>query len=240
MIDQAFLCKQLSDYGLSSADELSQRLDEYARMLVEWNEKINLTAITKPEEIVIKHFLDSLLLLKVWDGPQNANIIDVGTGAGFPSVPVCLYRPDLRLTLLDSLRKRVIFLKELTDKLGLSANCLHGRAEEMGVQATYREQYDLACARAVAHLRELAEYCLPFVKVGGAFAALKGYEIEEEWSQAAYAVDQLGGELEKIEKFTLPDGSGRAIVLIRKVRQTPAKFPRPCAKIKKFPLEKRG
>lgn len=239
MIDLNFLKQNLEAYGLSCGDQLAEKLDRYAELLVEWNQKMNLTAITEPDEIVIKHFLDSLLLIKATELPGGGRIIDVGTGAGFPSVPVCLYRPDLRLTLLDSLNKRITFLTELTAQLELPAECVHGRAEETGGKAEYREQYDIACARAVAHLRELSEYCLPFVKVGGCFAALKGYEIEQELEEACFAIEQLGGQLEKVEKFQLSGDNKRAIVVVRKVRQTPAKYPRPSAKMKKSPLQKR-
>lgn len=239
MIDQGFLQRQLKAYGFSCTDKLAGQFDRYAEMLVDWNQRMNLTAITQPEEIVIKHFLDSLLLLKAVELPKNATVIEVGTGAGFPSVPVSLYRPDLKLTLLDSLHKRITFLSEVTGALGVEASCVHGRAEETGCKAAYREQYDLSCARAVAHLRELSEYCLPFVKVGGAFAALKGYEVEEELKEAAYAIEALGGKLEKVEKIILPGDNKRAIVVVRKVRQTPARYPRPSAKMKKSPLQKR-
>lgn len=240
MIDRGYLKENLEAYGFACSDQLTDQLDRYAAMLVEWNEKMNLTAITEPNEIVIKHFLDSLLLLKAVTVPKGAAIIDVGTGAGFPSVPVALYQPDVKLCLLDSLNKRVTFLTELTRALGVKAACVHGRAEEVGGKAAYRECYDIASARAVAHLRELSEYCLPFTKVGGAFVALKGYEIEQELEEARFAVEQLGGQVEKVEKFEMPGENKRAIVVIRKVRQTPAKYPRASAKMKKSPLQKRG
>lgn len=178
MLDFNYLKSICAAQQLPFSPELAEKLDRYAQMLVEWNEKINLTAITEPGDIAAKHFADSLLLLKACDIPKNVRIIDVGTGAGFPSVPVCLARPDLRLTLLDSLQKRITFLNELCAALSLPADCVHGRAEETGRMPEYREQFDLATARAVANLRELAEYCLPFVRVGGTFAALKGYDVD--------------------------------------------------------------
>ena len=240
MINRDFLMDKLKETGfeLSQSEQLTERFDRYAEMLVDWNEKINLTAITAPDEIVIKHFVDSLLLLKAYDVPKGASMIDVGTGAGFPSVPVAMVRDDIRLTLMDSLNKRINFLKELSEALGVNAECVHARAEEFGNKPEYREQYDVACARAVAHLRELSEYCLPFVKVGGAFVALKSVGLEQELEEAKAAIDILGGKVERISRFTLPDGAERAIAVIRKIRPTPKRFPRPYGKIKKNPLNK--
>lgn len=240
MINRDFLTDKLKETGfeLPQPEQLTERFDRYAEMLVEWNEKINLTAITAPDEIVIKHFVDSLLLLKAYDVPEGAGMIDVGTGAGFPSVPVAMVREDIRPTLMDSLNKRINFLKELSEALGVNAECVHARAEEFGNKPEFREQYDVACARAVAHLRELSEYCLPFVKVGGAFVALKSVGLEQELEEAKAAIDILGGKVEKISRFTLPDGAERAIAVIRKIRPTPKKFPRPYGKIKKNPLNK--
>lgn len=236
MIAKELLKQNFDVFGLTYTDEIGNRLDIYAEMLVEWNQKINLTAITDPDDIVIKHFIDSLLLLKAVDLPKKASLIDVGTGAGFPSLPVCVVREDLRPTLLDSLNKRLIFLEELCKNIKVNAQFLHARAEEAGQKAEFREKYDVATARAVAHLRELSEYCLPFVKVGGIFAALKGYEIEEELEEAKYAISQMGGKIEAVQKFELPGDNKRSIVIIRKFRQTPAKYPRITAKIKKSPL----
>ena len=240
MINQTFLMDKLKEAGFefSQPNQLAERFDRYAEMLVEWNEKINLTAITAPDDIVIKHFVDSLLLLKAYDVPQNASMIDVGTGAGFPSVPVAMARNDIKLTLMDSLNKRINFLMELTNALGVDAACVHARAEEFGQKPEYREQFDVACARAVAHLRELSEYCLPFVRVGGAFVALKSVGLEQELEEANAAIGLLGGKVEDICRFTQPDGAERAIAVIRKIRPTPKKFPRPYGKIKKNPLNK--
>ena len=240
MIDRAFLMDKLkeAEFDLPQPEQLAERFDRYAELLVDWNQKINLTAITAPDDIVIKHFVDSLLLLKAYDVPQGAKMIDVGTGAGFPSVPVAMVRGDIRLTLMDSLNKRINFLTELSAELGVSAACVHARAEEFGNKAEFREQYDVACARAVAHLRELSEYCLPFVKVGGGFVALKSVGLEQEMEEAKAAIDILGGKVEDICRFTLPDGAERAIAVIRKIRPTPKKFPRPYGKIKKNPLNK--
>lgn len=237
MIDRKRLQEIFAAYQLPCGEKQAEEFDRYAGLLAEWNQKINLTAILEPEEICIKHFLDSVLLLSAAEPEAGASLIDVGTGAGFPSVPCKILRPDLRLTLLDSLNKRVRFLQLLSQELGQENVAVHGRAEELGRKAEYREQFDLATARAVAHLRELAEYCLPFVKPGGCFAALKGYEVEEELAQAEKAIRLLGGEVESMKKYDLPQGNRRAIVLIRKISQTPTKYPRLSAKIKKEPLE---
>lgn len=233
-------CEKLREYSAAMGVSLDaaqlERFDLYARLLVEWNEKINLTAILQPDEILVKHFVDSLSLLTAAQLPQNAKLIDVGTGAGFPSVPVKIARPDVQVTLLDSLNKRLIFLAELSAALGQTNECIHFRAEEAGQKADYRERYDVATARAVAHLRELTEYCLPFVRVGGQFAALKSGEIDAELEESRKAIQTLGGRVEEIRRLALPDGSARAIVLIKKISQTPTKYPRPHGKMVKSPL----
>ena len=239
MINLEFLAEKLKEIGFESEKSQLINFDQYASLLVEWNEKMNLTAIVEPDEIVIKHFIDSLLLLKACSISKGEKLIDVGTGAGFPSIPVAIMRKDIQLTLMDSLNKRITFLETVTDTLGISAVCIHARAEEVGGKEEYREKYDVACARAVAHLRELSEYCLPFVKVGGSFISLKGYDIEQELDEASFAVKTLGGKVESVQKYTLPNGDKRAIVVIRKVSSTPQKYPRPSGKIKKNPLVKK-
>lgn len=237
MIDLAYMKEIAAGESLELSGDVLQKLDRYAELLSEWNEKINLTAIIEPKDIAVKHFLDSLLLLKAVPLPEGASLIDVGTGAGFPSVPCGLYRPDLKLTLLDSLNKRVVFLSELTKALSLPAECVHARAEEAGRESGRREMYDCASARAVAHLRELSEYCLPFVKVGGVFAALKGPDAEQELEESKPAIRLLGGKVEDVKQYSLPDGSRRAIIVIKKISQTSTKYPRPSAKMKKQPLK---
>ncbi len=222
--------------GFSLSGEVLSQLDSYARLLVEWNGKMNLTAITEPDGIAVRHFLDSLLLLSAAKPKEGAAFIDVGTGAGFPGIPCKLVRQDLRLTLLDSLQKRIGFLEAALSALGIEASCVHARAEEAGRTPAFRESFDLASARAVARLRELCEYCLPFVRVGGLFAAMKGGDCGEELSETESAVQLLGGSVEDVKKYLLPDGSKRAIILIRKISQTPTKYPRPFAKMKKHPL----
>jgi 16S rRNA (guanine(527)-N(7))-methyltransferase RsmG len=237
MIPMDYLKEQAQAFSFSLNDEKLCQFDRYAELLCEWNEKINLTSITEPNEIVIKHFLDSILLL---DGDlvgQGSALIDVGTGAGFPSIPCKIVRPDLTVTLLDSLQKRIRFLDTVVQELSLSdVESVHGRAEDMGRLLEYREQYDIATARAVAHLRELSEYCLPFVKVGGCFIALKGYEVEQELEEAKKAISLMGGAVEAVKKYELPQENRRAIVVIRKKSQTPTKYPRMAAKMKKQPL----
>ncbi|MDF2567318.1 MAG: methyltransferase GidB [Oscillospiraceae bacterium] len=235
-IDKAYMKMIAEDYGFYLEQKQLEQLDLYADILVDWNEKINLTAITEPQEIAIKHFLDSMLLLKSIDVPDNISMIDVGTGAGFPSLPVKIVREDINVTLLDSLNKRVKFLETLCSEIQLDSKAVHGRAEEMGRKQEYREQFDIATARAVANLAVLCEYCLPFVKVGGVFIALKGSDANNETEQAKGAIHILGAKIEDIKEMILPDGSSRGIVIIRKISQTPTKYPRQSAKISKNPL----
>lgn len=236
MIQTDELKRLLAEQGIETTQEQLLQFDRYAELLVEWNGRMNLTAITEPDEIMRKHFLDSAMLLSYVSFPKNAAMIDVGTGAGFPSVPCTILRPDLSLTLLDSLNKRITFLSALCSALDIPAKCVHARAEEGGRMPAMREQFDLATARAVAHLRELSEYCLPFVKVGGLFAALKGPDLEEELSEAKSAIRLLGGKIEQVEEYHLDGVGKRTLVLIRKISQTSSKYPRMTAKIKKQKL----
>lgn len=232
----ALLYNGAQELGIQLSQEQLFRFMEYARLLCEWNERMNLTAITDPEGIAVRHFIDSLTLLGAVSPESGAKLLDVGAGAGFPSVPVCLVRPDLKPTLLDSLNKRLIFLDVVTKTLGISAELLHQRAEDAARLAEYREGYDLVCARAVARLGALCEYCLPFVRVGGRFAALKGPDAEQELREAEQAVALLGGKVEKISSFTLSDGSQRRVIILKKIRPTPTKYPRRGTKIAKNPL----
>lgn len=223
--------------GLSVTEVQYDALSVYADMLCAWNEKINLTAITDPEGIAEKHFFDSVFpFLSEGLVPKGASLIDVGTGAGFPSCPLKVFRPDVRLTLLDSLNKRINFLSELSDTLSLDADCIHGRAEELGRDEGYRECFDIATARAVANLSALCEYCLPFVRVGGAFIALKGSDGENELENAKNAIKILGGKTELCKNYTLPSGDGRCLIVIRKVSPTPDKYPRNKGQMTKKPL----
>lgn len=221
---------------LEYTDLQKEKLDKYAQMLVEWNDKINLTAITDYDEIQIKHFYDSIYPFTLFELPENSEIIDVGTGAGFPSCPLKIVRDDLKVTLLDSLNKRIAFLAQLSETLDLGATCIHGRAEELGKNLEYREKFDCATARAVANLSDLCEYCLPFVKVGGVFAALKGSNGEEELKDAKNAIKILGGKTEDFIEYELPNGDKRTLILIRKVSETPDKYPRNAGQMKKKKL----
>ncbi|WP_040195437.1 16S rRNA (guanine(527)-N(7))-methyltransferase RsmG [Candidatus Soleaferrea massiliensis] len=232
-----YLIEQSDRYGILYAQKQLDMFEVYADKLLEWNQKMNLTAITDPQEIMVKHFLDSLLLLTVVHLPKGAKLIDVGTGAGFPGMALKIMRPDLRVTLLDSLQKRLTFLQVLADELGIpDIEYLHARAEDAGRNPAHREQYDFAVSRAVANLRELSEYCLPLVRQGGYFISYKGYEMEEEAAQAEKAVEILGGRLEHVEKLELPGDNKRSLLFIKKISQTSSRFPRMPAKIAKNPI----
>ena len=229
-------CKSIfSSYDLSIDEKTYNQFEVYAKYLVEYNQKVNLTAITEHTEIYIKHFLDSLIPLTYEDIPKGASIIDVGTGAGFPSVPIKIYRPDVKLTLLDSLNKRIVFLDSLCSKLGFTdVECIHGRAEEFGNDANYRERFDYATARAVANLPTLNEYCMPFVKVGGSFIAMKG--TSEDLELAKKSISTLGGKISKDVTYQIPPQDSRRIIVIKKVANTPNKYPRISGKIKSKPI----
>lgn len=209
----------------------------YYELLVEWNEKINLTAITEEDEVATKHFLDSLNAAKgiAKDGME---VIDVGTGAGFPGLPVKIANPGIRLTLVDSLNKRINFLNEVVSELGLKdVTTVHSRAEEMGINKNHREKYDLCVSRAVANLTTLCELCLPFVKVGGMFVSLKGPKAAEELEEAKKAIGLLGGEFVKMQTYDVSDTDlNHNIVIIKKISQTPTKYPRKAPKPAKEPL----
>lgn len=223
---------------IALAAEQCAQLMRYMELLLEWNKKMNLTAITEPGEIITKHFADSLSVLAYVKIPQNATVVDIGTGAGFPGAVMKIARPDLRLTLLDSLQKRVNFLNALIGELGLTGiSAAQARAEEGGASPEYRERYDIAVSRAVARLNILCEYCLPYVKTGGLFIAMKSGGAAEELEEASPAISLLGGKLVNDIRFTLPESDiGRNLLVIKKIRQTPGKFPRNQAQISKKPL----
>ena len=236
MIDLERIQTLSASQQLELTRQQTQQLDQFAQLLVDWNQRMNLTAITDPEEILIKHFLDSVLPFSFLDLPQGCRLIDVGTGAGFPAVPLCIWRPDLQATLLDSLNKRLVFLQEVLPACGVRAVLVHSRAEDGGHRADLREQFDVATARAVANLRDLAEYCLPFVKPGGLFCALKGGDADAELADAQAAIRLLGGRVSQSRTYSLPDGSARTLICMEKISQTPTKYPRSPAKMAKSPL----
>ena len=228
------LCQE---FGVEITPDISDKLNLYGNLLVEWNEKINLTAITDPEGVLYKHFYDCVLFFKNVKVPQNAKVIDVGTGAGFPGLVLKIVRPDLEVTLLDSLNKRIIFLNDVIEKLGLTGiTAVHSRAEEGGRNAAFREKYDIACARAVAAMPVLLEYCVPFVKVGGQFISMKGPAASDEVALSVNAIKQLGVQKPTIICETLTGEEQRAFCIFKKISQTPSKYPRNGGKIAKQPL----
>ncbi len=236
-ISRELLRTKALSYGVELDEKALERFDIYASLLVEWNEKINLTAITDPEGIVMKHFVDSLTVFYAADIPQGARVIDVGTGAGFPGVAMLIARPDLDITLIDSTNKKLNVIRDILEKIDLKANVVHIRAEEAGHSGDFREKFDFATARAVSNLRDLSEYCLPFVRKGGTFISLKSAKAEEEIEMAEVALRILGGKIEEKKVFELEDCGERTILLIKKVSSTPDKYPRPSAKMAKFPLK---
>ncbi len=229
------LKKECAETGVTLTSAQCEQFEKYYELLLEWNKKINLTRITEPDEVVTKHFVDSLSLLKYCDIPNGAKVIDVGTGAGFPGIPLKIVRPDIKLTLLDSLNKRLNFLNEVCEQININAELVHSRAEDGAKKAEYRERFDISVSRAVARLNTLSEYCLPYIKVGGSFIAMKGPELTEELNEAKQAIKTLGGEINSVNEFEIKD-SGRTIVVINKVRQTPKNYPRHSGKIKSNPL----
>lgn len=221
------LLKDLSkQINIELTDEQINKFEKYQDLLLEWNEKINLTAITEEDDIIIKHFVDSLTISKYFN--DNDKIIDVGTGAGFPGIPLKIIKENMKVTLLDSLNKRIIYLNDVVEKLELTnVETIHGRAEELSRKKEYREQYDVVTARAVANLKILSEYCIPFIKVGGMFVCMKGSNIDEELNLAKDHIKELGCEIEKIEEITLPNTDmKRNIIIIKKIKNTDKKYPR--------------
>lgn len=223
----------IKDYKITLTENQYEQFQKYFELLVEWNEKMNLTAITDENGVALKHFADSLSLLNFVDIPQNSTLADVGTGAGFPGVVLKIARPDIKLTLIDSLNKRLVFLNEVCSQLGIDAELIHSRAEDGARDEKLRESFDFVASRAVARMNVLSEYCLPYVKVGGAFCAMKGAQANEEFKESLNAINTLGGKLENKYFFELPENGGeRAIAVVRKVRNTPQKYPRQSGRIK--------
>ena len=230
------LLEATEDFKIRLSEEQLSQLELYHKLLSEWNEKINLTAITDDRGVAVKHFADSMTIFNYFDIPQNARVIDVGTGAGFPGLVLKIVRPDIELTLLDSLQKRLNFLRTVLDALHLDATLIHSRAEEGGQNPDLRESYDLAVSRAVAQLNILSEYCLPYVRLSGRFIAFKG-SAGDELQAANNAIGILGGRIGKTPVFELPmEGGTRTLIEIEKVRPTPDKYPRQYGKIKAKPL----
>lgn len=224
----------LKKLNIEITDIQTEQFEKYSDLLKEWNEKINLTAITDDDGISIKHFLDCILLLKYIDINENASVADIGTGAGFPGLPVKIMRSDVSLCLVDSLNKRINFLNEVKTQLGLDdVQCIHSRAEELARKREYREKFDFVLSRAVANMTVLCEYCLPFLRIGGTFVALKSSEIKEETDEALSMIGNLGGKVKEIISAPLPESDiTRSLVVIEKVRETPKSFPRSSKRIK--------
>ncbi|EOS27350.1 16S rRNA (guanine(527)-N(7))-methyltransferase GidB [Lachnospiraceae bacterium 3-1] len=228
----------LRSLGIECSQEKINQFLKFYQMLIEKNKVMNLTAITEFEDVVEKHFLDSLSLVKCINLNQNLRVLDLGTGAGFPGIPLKIVFPQLEIVLMDSLNKRVLFLKEVIEELNLSdILAVHGRAEEMAGKKEYREQFDLCISRAVANLSSLSEYCIPFVKIGGNFISYKSGEIEEETAQAKKAISVLGGSITKVEKFILTGTEvSRSFIQIEKKKKTPKSYPRKAGTPSKNPI----
>lgn len=236
MYNTQLLVSDAEKLGISISDEQLSRFDLLSELLVEQNKTMNLTAITDPDGIAVKHFADSISVLSAAEIPQGAKILDVGTGAGFPGLPLLIMRPDIDLTMIDSTAKKLKYVKNTVNELGLVATTLHTRAEEAGQSKEYREKFDFVCSRAVAALNVLCEYCLPFVKQNGLFIAMKGAKAQEEIDAAKGAIKTLGGKIVAEKSFSLSDGGERTLVVIKKISQVPPKYPRPSAQIAKKPL----
>ena len=230
----------MNKYGkeieIKFTEEQLNKFYKYMNMLIEWNEKINLTAIIEPKEIILKHFIDSLAILKYTENSKK--FLDIGTGAGFPGIPIKIMRKDLEITLLDSLNKRINFLNEVIKELNLEKiTAIHSRIEDYGRNKEYREKYDIVTARAVANLSTLSEYMLPMTKINGQSICMKGPDIEEEIENGKKAVKILGGEIKKVEKLELPESKDkRTIIQIIKTKNTPNKYPRKVRKPSKEPI----
>lgn len=234
--NSSLLLADAEKLGISVSSEQLERFEKLAELLVEQNKTMNLTAITDPDGIAVKHFADSISVLSTVEFKNGAKVLDVGTGAGFPGIPLLIMRPDLDLTLLDSTAKKLRYVADTVDSLGLNANVLHSRAEEAAQKPEYRESFDIVCSRAVAALNILCEYCLPFVKKGGIFAAMKGAKAQEEIELAKNSIKTLGGEIIAQKSFTLSDGAERTIIIIKKISHNLPKYPRQSAQIAKKPL----
>lgn len=234
---KTMLNTELNYLSINLSDIKLEQFYTYMNLLIEWNKKINLTTIIEPKEIIIKHFVDCGTILKYLKDDEN--IIDIGTGAGFPGIPIKILNENLNVTLVDSLNKRITFLNEVCIALDLeNIELIHSRAEDLAKNKSYRENFDKSVSRAVANLTTLAEYDLPFIKKGGQMIAMKGFEIEKELQNAEKAINILGGKIIEVNKFTLIDTDNkRSIVLIDKVKPTPKQFPRKAGKPLKEPIK---
>lgn len=237
MLNKNLFYETIKPFEISVDDDAFARLDKFAEMLIETNKSFNLTAIKEPDDVTVKHFADCLAIFKYVDISENAKIIDVGTGAGFPGLVLKLARPDIKMTFLDSTRKKLGFIENVLKECGVEGEILHMRAEEAAQLTKYREQFDFATARAVAALPVLSEYCLPFVKQNGSFISMKSAESNEEIGEAKKAIGILGGKIEEDIVFDLVENMPRRIIKIKKNSQTPTKYPRPSAQIAKKPLK---
>ena len=235
MIDRNQLKTEAQALGLLLDEKQLEMFDTYAEMLVETNKQFNLTAIKTPEDIVTKHFTDSLTVFAAADVPDGSRVIDIGTGAGFPGLPMLIYKNNLELTMVDSTGKKLDFVRSAVSALGLDAEVIHARAEELG-KGELREKFDFAVSRAVASLNVLCEYCLPFVRTGGSFIALKGSKADDELAVSRTAVKTLGGKFICSKEIMLADEQTRNLVIIEKAAATPPKYPRASAQISKKPL----
>lgn len=229
---------ELSNIGISLSSAQKEQFDKYYELLTEWNKVMNLTGITQRDEVDTKHFADSLTIVRIKNMDEVDSLIDVGTGAGFPGIPIKILFPHIDVVLLDSLNKRIRFLNEVIDQLGLSSvRTIHGRAEDYAKKSDYREKFDLCVSRAVANLSTLSEYCLPFVKIGGSFVSYKGSDADLEIEKSEKAVSMLGGHIGKIDRFHLSGTDmGRVLVDIEKISGTPKKYPRKAGVPSKTPL----
>lgn len=227
-----FIISEFQKCNIELSQDKADKLLKLYEFLVEYNQNVNLTAITDFEEVVVKHFIDSVLPFSMIDIKENSSFIDVGTGAGFPSIPLMIVRPDLKGTLLEALNKRCVFLEKACKLTGVDAKVVHGRAEDYTKEK--REAFDFATARAVAAIPVLCEYCIPYVKTGGRFIALKS--VNEDETQCEKAVNVLGGKIAEIKDYTITNGDSRRLFVIDKVSQTPTKYPRNPSMIKKKPL----
>lgn len=236
-----YLISSFKEIGINLTSKQVEQFDKYYDLLVERNKVVNLTAITEYNEVVIKHFVDSVSIIRLANLSEPIKIIDIGTGAGFPGIPLKIVFPNLEIVLLDSLNKRLKFLNDVIEELGLDGNnirTIHGRAEDYGQMESYREQFDLCVSRAVANLATLSEYCLPFVKKSGSFIPYKAGDSQEEITNARKAIKVLGGEIKTVDSFSLPNTDiDRTLIKIDKIAMTPKKYPRQAGKPKKEPIE---